>query len=66
MMHIEAPIPPIVSPYGALPVRLAELITRCLQKVPPNRFPDMHAVVAALDEVEKVSKRRDWTKWLGR
>jgi serine/threonine-protein kinase len=66
MMHIEAPIPPIVSPYGTLPVRLAELITRCLQKVPQNRFPDMHAVVAALDEVEKVSKRRDWTKWLGR
>jgi hypothetical protein len=66
MMHIEAPIPAVVSPYGALPTRLAELITRCLQKVPQNRFPDMHAVVAALDEVEKVSKRRDWTKWLGR
>lgn len=66
MMHLDAPIPPIKSPYGTLPTRLGELITRCLQKTPQARFPDMHAVVAELDEVERVSKRRDWTKWLGR
>ena len=66
MMHVHAPVPPIKSPLGPLPARLGELVTRCLQKSPQSRFPDMHAVLAALDDIDRIAKRRDWTRWLGR
>jgi serine/threonine protein kinase len=65
-MHLDAPIPPLRSPLGPLPARLPELITRCLQKSPQMRFPDMRAVAAALQDVEQVAQRRDWTRWLER
>jgi len=66
LMHLNDPIPPVKSPLGALPAKLGEIVTRLLQKSPQARFPDMHALLLALDDVEKVAKRRDWTKWLGR
>jgi hypothetical protein len=56
----------VKSPHGALPGNLGEIVTRCLQKSPQSRFPDMHALLMALEDVERVSKRRDWTRWLGR
>jgi serine/threonine protein kinase len=65
-MHLEAPIPPVESPLGPLPGRLGEIVTRCLQKSPQSRFPDMRALLAALDETDRVARRRDWTRWLER
>jgi len=66
LMHLNDPIPPVKSPLGPLPAKLAELVTRLLQKSPQARFPDMRALVAALDDIDKLAKRRDWTRWLGR
>ncbi len=64
MMHIQAPIPVPTSPHGPLPGKLADVITTCLQKSPQQRFPGMRAMLAALDEVERVSDRRGWQRWL--
>lgn len=64
MMHIQAPIPVPESPHGPLPGKLADVIMTCLQKSPQQRFPGMRAMLAALDEVEKVSDRRGWQRWL--
>jgi serine/threonine protein kinase len=64
MMHIQAPIPTIESPHGPLPPRLADLITTCLQKTPQARFPGIRAMLAALDEIERVTDRRGWRRWL--
>ena len=64
MMHIQAPIPVVQSPHGPLPPKLADVITTCLQKSPQARFPGMRALVAALDEIERVTDRRGWRKWL--
>jgi serine/threonine protein kinase len=64
MMHIQAPIPQPHSPFGPLPPKLADVITTCLQKSPQQRFPGMRAMLAALDEVERVIDRRGWQKWL--
>ena len=64
MMHIQAPIPEVTSPYGPLPPKLADVLTTCLQKSPQARFPGMRAMLAALEEVEKVTDRRGWRKWL--
>ncbi|MFT3695337.1 MAG: serine/threonine-protein kinase [Kofleriaceae bacterium] len=65
MMHIQAPIPVVESPFGPLPPKLADVITTCLQKSPQQRFPGMKAMVAALDEIDRVARQRGWRKWLG-
>jgi tRNA A-37 threonylcarbamoyl transferase component Bud32 len=64
MMHVQAPIPAVESPYGPLPPALADIVATCLQKTPQQRFPGMRALVAALDDVERVVDRRGWRKWL--
>lgn len=64
MMHIGAPVPPIESPHGPLPPKLADVITTCLQKTPQARFPGMRALLAALDEIERITDRRGWRRWL--
>jgi len=65
LMHLNAPIPPVKSPHGALPARLAELVTTCLQKSPAARHSSMHVIVTELDEIERVASRGDWRRWLG-
>jgi serine/threonine protein kinase len=64
LMHVQAPIPVVESPFGPLPPKLADVITTCLQKSPQARFPGMRAMLAALDEVERVTDRRGWRRWL--
>jgi serine/threonine-protein kinase len=64
MMHIQAPIPAVESPLGPLPPKLADVITTCLQKSPHARFPGMRALITALDEIERVTDRRGWRRWL--
>jgi serine/threonine-protein kinase len=64
MMHLHAPIPVVESPHGPLPPRLADLVTTCLQKSRQARFPGMRALIAALDEIERVTDRSGWRKWL--
>ncbi len=64
LMHIQAPIPPVESPHGPIPPKLADLVTTCLQKTPQARFPGIRALLAALDEIERVTDRRGWRRWL--
>ena len=64
MMHIQAPVPGIESPHGPLPPKLADVVTTCLQKTPQARFPGMRALLAALEEIERVTDRRGWRRWL--
>ena len=64
MMHVNAPIPVVTSPHGPLPPKLADVLTTCLQKSPQQRFPGMRARIAALDEIERVTDRRGWRRWL--
>jgi tRNA A-37 threonylcarbamoyl transferase component Bud32 len=64
MKHINAPIPAILSPHGPLPAKLADVVTTCLQKSPHARFPGMRAMIAALDEIERVTNHRGWRRWL--
>ncbi len=64
MMHLTAPIPTVESPHGPLPPKLADIVTTCLQKTPQARFPGMRALLVALDEIERVTDRRGWRRWL--
>ena len=64
MMHLTAPIPLAESPHGPLPPKLVDIVTTCLQKTPQARFPGMRALLTALDEIERVTDRRGWRRWL--
>jgi len=64
MKHLQEPIPEVVSPHGPLPPKLADVVTTCLQKAPHARFPSMRALLATLDEIERVIDRRGWRRWL--
>jgi len=64
MKHVNAPIPAVTSPHGPLPAKLVDVVTTCLQKSPQARFPGMRAMLAALDEIERVTDRRGWRRWL--
>lgn len=49
--HInELPAPPS-HPSGSLPPGLREVIMRCLEKSPRNRYPDAHSLVRKLEEI---------------
>jgi hypothetical protein len=54
----------VESPHGPIPPKLADLVTTCLQKTPQARFPGMRALLAVLDEIERVTDRRGWRRWL--
>lgn len=64
MMHITSPIPLVESPHGPLPPKLADVVATCLAKTPQSRFPGMRALLTALDEIERVTDRRGWRRWL--
>jgi Protein kinase domain len=64
LKHLNAPIPEATSPHGPLPPRLAGLITTCLQKTPQARFPNMATLIAVLDDIERVTERTGWRRWL--
>ncbi len=64
MMHLNAPVPPLASSHGPIPPKLVDVVMTCLQKSPQARFPGMRAMIAALDEVERLTDRRGWRRWL--
>jgi serine/threonine protein kinase len=66
LMHLGSPVPTVTSPHGPLPSQLVDIVTTCLQKSPLARFPSMRALVAALEEVQLVTERPGWQKWLNR
>jgi serine/threonine-protein kinase len=62
--HIEQPIPEVTSPHGPLPLELIAIVTRCLQKSPSARYPDMHALAADLANAGRKYAQRGWRRWL--
>ncbi|MBP6627802.1 MAG: serine/threonine protein kinase [Kofleriaceae bacterium] len=64
MLHIKGPIPEPASPYGPVPKPLIDVIATCLAKRPADRFPDMRALAAALDDVDRGLYRKGWRRWL--
>ena len=65
MMHIQAPIPAVESPHGPLPPKLADVDHDVPAEVAAGSgSPGMRALLAALDEIERVTDRRGWRRWL--
>ncbi|TML60429.1 MAG: serine/threonine protein kinase [Actinobacteria bacterium] len=57
MKHIQEPSPSVLDTRGDVPLRVAEMIDRALEKDPGQRFPTMDAfadeIEANLDELER-------------
>jgi serine/threonine protein kinase len=52
IQHIQADVPSIAGRRGvAIDPRLDALVLKCLAKDPTDRFPDVEALIAALDEL---------------
>jgi serine/threonine protein kinase len=47
-MHLELPVPELPEEVRQRAPTLSEVVTRCLQKAPGDRFPDMEEVMGAL------------------
>ncbi len=46
--HLGQPVPPVIGPDGPVPEWLEALLNKCLAKRQEERYPDFHAVLAAL------------------
>jgi len=64
MKHLSAPVPELTSRFGPLPPALIDAVATCLAKAPQARFPGMRALVAALDEIEQITDRSGWRRFL--
>jgi serine/threonine protein kinase len=53
--HLEAPVPPVASPFGIVAPRLNALIGRCLAKSPAERWGSMGALAAQLAKLAEAS-----------
>ena len=49
MQHIQEPSPSVLDKRGDVPLRIAEMIDRALEKDPEQRFPTMHAFAAEIE-----------------
>jgi eukaryotic-like serine/threonine-protein kinase len=56
MKHIQEPSPSVLDARGDVPLRIAEMVDRALEKNPEHRFPTMDAfaaeIEATLDELD--------------
>ncbi len=66
LKHIKEPVPEVSSVHGALPPELGQLLQRCLQKSPGQRYPSIRALLLDLEQVEAIVERRGWRRWLVR
>jgi len=48
--------PDITVVVPSVPLPLAEVVRKCLQKKPENRFKDAHELIEALERVERIEK----------
>jgi len=53
-MHIQQPAPRLDQVRPDVPAPLAAIVARCLQRSPDNRYPNMVALIDALDHPEAV------------
>lgn len=64
LKHLQAPVPEIVSPHGAVPRAVGDVVRRCLAKSPTHRFGTTRELVEALTAAEHALTATGWERWL--
>jgi serine/threonine-protein kinase len=62
--HIEAPVPPVMSPHGPLPEAFGDLVRMALAKCPEDRYQRASDMLRDLEQAGLQLLRRGWQKWL--
>ncbi|MBI3072971.1 MAG: serine/threonine protein kinase [Deltaproteobacteria bacterium] len=63
-LQMTAPIPPLSSPFGPIPVLIDHIVRRSLAKSPGDRYPSAAALIVELDKVLAIVTRLGWRRWL--
>ena len=64
LKHLQAPVPEIVSPHGAVPRAVSDVVRRCLAKTPTHRYGTTQELVEALLAAEHALTATGWERWL--
>jgi serine/threonine-protein kinase len=64
LAQVTRPLPPVTSPFGAVPEVVSRFLKRSLEKDPADRQPTMRAVLVELDAAILAANRRGfWRLW---
>ncbi len=63
-LHVNAPIPKIVTPEGALPEIVERPVVRAMQKRPEDRYASAKEMLADLELALDALRRTGWRRWL--
>ena len=64
LMHLQAPVPEVVSPHGPVSRAVVDVVRRCLAKKPDDRFRSTQELVHALTSAEQSLAATGWETWL--
>jgi len=64
MLHLQAPVPDILSPHGTIPRAVGDVVRRCLAKAPAQRFGTTLELLDALTAAEHALAAAGWERWL--
>ena len=64
LLHLQGPVPEVVSPHGAVPRAVRDVVSRCLAKSPANRYGTTRELVEALTAAEQALAATGWERWL--
>lgn len=64
LLHLQGPVPEVVSPHGAVPRAVRDVVNRCLAKSPANRYGTTRELVEALTAAEQALAATGWERWL--
>jgi serine/threonine-protein kinase len=62
--HINAPLPPIVSPHGHVPEIVERIVRRAMAKRVEERYQAAHEMAADLARAAVILGREGWRRWL--
>ena len=64
LLHLQGAVPEVVSPHGAVPRAVRDVVNRCLAKSPANRYGTTRELVEALTAAEQALAATGWERWL--
>jgi tRNA A-37 threonylcarbamoyl transferase component Bud32 len=64
LAHLTATPKPLTSPYGALPSRVARVVSRALEKKPSERYQTMGEMILDIDRALEALDNRGWRRWI--
>ena len=62
--HVNAPLPPILSPHGHLPEIVEQIVKRSMAKRVEERYQRAQEMASDLARASAILERKGWRRWL--